>query len=220
MVVYSLLVFIHILLFVFWLGTDIGVYLAAKISERSDLSVETRATVLQLGMVLDRLPRSALVLIVPTGLQLAVLSGHVAVPAVVLPVTWSLSLVWLAVLWWGFLNPQTPAEQRAMLLNFAMSALMAAVLLGFTAYLFVIDNAPMWLKLKVLLVGVIFLAAVALDIRFKPAVAAFTAIIEQGATPEKDARYSQEIGPVYPIVLLIYALVFIAAYLGVTKVVA
>ena len=53
MLLYSILVFVHVLLFVFWLGTDVGVFLAAKISERSDLGTETRATVLKLGMVLE-----------------------------------------------------------------------------------------------------------------------------------------------------------------------
>ena len=63
--IYSLMVLVHILLLVFWVGTDVGVFLAAKVSERTDLSIETRSTVLSVGMVLDRLPRSALVLIIP-----------------------------------------------------------------------------------------------------------------------------------------------------------
>ena len=51
--------YLHILLLVFWVGTDVGVFIAAKWSEKTTLSMETRQTVLQLGMVLDRLPRSA-----------------------------------------------------------------------------------------------------------------------------------------------------------------
>lgn len=214
---YSLLVFGHILLFVFWLGTDIGVFLGAKISERGDLGVEARATVMQLGMVLDRLPRSALVLIVPSGLQLAAMSGQLQVPSIALAGFWGASVVWLVILWAGFLRPHSTVEQRAMLFNFAMNALMAALVTGFALYQLAMGAAPMWLRLKILMLGLIFLAGVALDLRFKPAVAAFAAIIQGGATPEKNARYSRAIGPVYPIVLLIYALVFVAAWLGVTK---
>ena len=65
----------HILLLVFWVGTDLGVFLAAKYSERSEFSMESRQVVLMLGMMLDRLPRSALVLIVPSGLMLTQASG-------------------------------------------------------------------------------------------------------------------------------------------------
>ena len=64
--------YLHILLLVFWVGTDVGVFIAARWSEQTTLSIETRQTVLQLGMVLDRLPRSALTLIIPSGCQLAV----------------------------------------------------------------------------------------------------------------------------------------------------
>ena len=47
--------YLHILLLVFWVGTDVGVFIAARWSEQTTLSIETRQTVLQLGMVLDRL---------------------------------------------------------------------------------------------------------------------------------------------------------------------
>ena len=60
MLMHELLTAIHVLGWVFWLGTDVGVFLAAKKSERrTDLSVESRLAVLELGMILDRAPRFA-----------------------------------------------------------------------------------------------------------------------------------------------------------------
>jgi len=217
MTLYSTLVFIHILLFVFWLGTDIGVFLAAKISERSDLGVETRATVLKLGMVLDRLPRSAVILIVPTGLQLGTVLGQFALPGFVLPAVWVISLTWLAVMWAGFLNPETALEKRATHINFIMHLIAAPLLIGYSIYLFLGDQAAPWLAIKVLMVGLIYVTGIVLDVLFKPAVAAFVTLVTQGATPERDAAYSKAIGPVYTSVLAIYAFVLIAAYLGTTK---
>lgn len=214
---HATLVFIHVLLFVFWLGTDVGVFLAGKISERSDLSVETRATVLKLGMVLDRLPRSALILIVPTGLQLAVNIGQLQVPGYVSALLWVASLIWLAILWIGFLNPETPTEQRCMLFNFVMNAVMAVLVTGLAVYLFSAGTTASWLATKVLLVGLIFVAGVALDATFKPAVAAFIAIVSEGASAERDAAYTKAMNPVYKAVLVIYAFVLIAAYLGIAK---
>jgi len=38
-----------------------------------------------------------------------------------------------------------------------------------------------------------------------------------GATPERNESYSRAISPVYNVVLAIYALVVVAAYLGVAK---
>lgn len=214
---HTLLLFAHILLFVFWLGTDVGVFLAAKISEKSDLSVETRSTVLGLGMVLDRLPRSALTLILPTGLQLAVNTGQLTVAGGVVVAVWAISLIWLVILWVGFLNPQTPTEQRVMLFNFAMNALLA---LGVTAYAIMLltgGEVATWLGAKILMVGLIFVAGVALDTLFKPAVEAFVEIVTQGASPERDEKYSRAISPVYIVVLAIYVFVLVAAYLGLAK---
>lgn len=217
MTAYTLLLFVHILLFVFWLGTDLGVFLAAKYSERSELAVDTRATVLKLGMILDRLPRSALTLIVPSGLQLGVLGGQLELPAMALLLLWLLSFAWLGILWSGFLNPETPTEARAMTINFVLNAAAAVVVSAYAVYLLTSSGVANWFALKLLAVGVIFVFGVLLDIRFKPAVAAFVDIVANGATAERDARYSKAIGPVYGFVLAIYALVLIAGFLGVAK---
>lgn len=214
---HTLLLFAHILLFVFWLGTDVGVFLAAKISEKSELSVETRSTVLGLGMVLDRLPRSALTLIVPTGLQLAVNTGQLAVGGGIVTAVWAIGLAWLIILWVGFLNPQSPTEQRVMLFNFVMNALAAIAVTAYAVVLLTGGEVATWLALKILVVGLIFIAGVALDVMFKPAVEAFVEIVAEGATEERDSRYSRAISPVYIAVLAIYALVLIAAWFGLAK---
>ena len=52
---------------------------------------------------------------------------------------------------------------------------------------------------------------------FKPADEAFIAITTTGATEDLNTRYSKAIGPVYVVVLVIYVLVLIAAWLGVSK---
>ncbi len=214
---YSLAVFFHLLLFVFWLGTDIGVFLAAKISERADLSVETRGTVLGLGMVLDRLPRSALALIIPSGLELACISGQLVLSIGVRLAVWAIALAWLVILWAGFLNPQTRTEERAMLFNFIMNAVLALLVSGAGMYLLYKGGLAAWLALKITVVGLIFVCGVLLDTLFKPAVDAFVTITTSGATAELNARYSKAIGPVYVVVLLIYAFVLVAAWLGVSK---
>ncbi len=214
---YSLLIFFHILLLVFWLGTDLGVFLGAKVTERTDLSVETRVTVLKLAMVLDRMPRTALTLILPSGLTLASQLGLVELSSVVLTAVWAAGLLWALILWVGFLNPETPLEQRVMLFNFGANALLALFVSGVAIGMLLGDSTPTWLALKVLSVGLIFVAGVVLDILFKPAVEAFLGIVTEGATDERNAAYSKAIGPVYWAVLAIYALVLAAAWLGIDK---
>lgn len=215
---YAVAVFFHLLLFVFWLGTDVGVFLAAKISERGELSVETRSTVLGLGMVLDRLPRSALTLIIPSGVELANASGQLETSVTIRLIFWTIALLWLAILWSGFLNPQTRTEERAMLFNFVMNAILALLVSGAGIFLLYQGATATWLAMKVTIVGLVFVCGVLLDAMFKPAVEAFVTISTSGATEELNTKYSRAIGPVYVVVLAIYALVLVAAWLGVSKV--
>ncbi|MEO0574019.1 MAG: hypothetical protein AAF004_01060 [Pseudomonadota bacterium] len=217
MTAYSAMLFFHILLLVFWLGTDLGVFLAAKISEKGTLSAETRATVLQLGMVLDRLPRSALTLILPSGVQLAVLGGYLQAPGALPLVLWIAGFVWLGILWSGFLNPETPTEKRAMLINFVLNAVLALTVTTAGIWLLLGDQVADWLAGKVLLVGLVFVCGVALDILFKPAVGTFVSIMTEGATDEKNTAYSKQLAPVYWVVIAIYVLVLLATWLGISK---
>lgn len=214
---YSLLIFFHILLLVFWLGTDLGVFLGAKVTERADLSVETRVTVLKFAMVLDRMPRTALTLILPSGLSLAVLLNLVDLPTAALAGVCAGGVIWAVILWAGFLNPETVLEKRIMLFNFVANAVLALLVSGIAVGMLLGDSVPTWLALKILSVGLIFVAGVALDVLFKPAVEAFLGIVMEGATDDRNAAYAKAIGPVYWAVLAIYALVLFAAWLGIDK---
>ena len=61
--------FFHILMFVIWLGMDVGVYYCGKYTTRRDLTYQERRRFLELLMLLDMGPRTALVMMVPLGLQ-------------------------------------------------------------------------------------------------------------------------------------------------------
>ena len=213
----GLWLYLHILLLVFWVGTDVGVFIAARWSERTTLSIETRQTVLQLGMVLDRLPRSALTLIIPSGCQLAVSAGWLALSGTVLGAMWLAAGVWLLILWRGFLSADPQVQEQSAKINWVLNLVLALVVSSTGVYLLTQTDTPDWLALKVLAVGAIFCAGVLLDLLFKPAVDLFIAL---GATPEDEnlnAAYTRALSPVYKTVLAIYAFALIAAALGVFK---
>jgi len=212
---YSWMVLFHILLLVFWLGTDVGVFLAAKMSERSDLSVEARGTVMQLGMVLDRLPRTGVILILPSGFTMLDRLGLVSLPGALQALIWVAAAAWAIVMWSGFLKPHSAVEAMSHKINFFVHVLLVGVL----AYvLFILWGAiPSWAWFKILCVALILVCGIALDVTFKPAVIAFTDIMTNGANEERDERYRVAIRPVYRWVLGIYLFVLLAAYFGVVK---
>ena len=209
--------YLHILLLVFWVGTDVGVFIAAKWSEKTTLSMETRQTVLQLGMVLDRLPRSALTLIIPSGCQLATTSGWLDISGTVLGVLWLSAGIWLAILWRGFLSTDPKVQESSAKINWALNLVMALVVSGGGIYLLTQGQTQDWLALKILAVGAIFCAGVLLDLLFKPAVDLFLALAETPDDAALNTAYSQALSPVYIAVLAIYAFALTAAGLGVVK---
>lgn len=213
---YSLMVLFHILLLVFWLGTDLGVFLAAKMSERSDLKPETRMTLMQLAMILDRLPRTALILILPSGFTMAANLQLIALSSVAISVIWVAAILWALIMWTGFLNPESKYEKSSHIINFSLQAILVVVL----GYLLLVEwwgVLPIWLSMKLLMLTLVFVCGLGLDITFKPAVDAFKDIMVNGPTEERDALYKKVIAPVYWWVIAIYILVIAAAYFGVVK---
>ena len=216
MLEHKILVFFHVSLWVFWLGTDLGVFLAAKMSEDSSLSTETRASVLRLGMVLDRLPRTCNALIFPSGLQLIANLEIISVPAWVLALVWILGLTWVLIMWRGFLNPGTPAETLFHKTNTPFSLLLCVGALAFAAatQTLAVLEAPLWLAVKLVAVGLIGFSVVPLDRGFAPAQVTFGTIAQSGSTPELEQKYHVQLQPVYGWVLFIYAMTVVAAFSG------
>ena len=70
---YQILVFIHLLLFVLWLGADVGVFLLGHhFRKREKYDLSQRMVLLQLLVNLDMVPRSAWALMVPITISMLV----------------------------------------------------------------------------------------------------------------------------------------------------
>jgi hypothetical protein len=96
---HTLLRFVHILLFAYWLGADLGVFLGGGWMSRPGLSVAERNRIRDLVMAIDVAPRIALVLMLPVGFSLALAWGA-PLPAGALPPLWAASVAWIAALLW------------------------------------------------------------------------------------------------------------------------
>ena len=60
MSLHDFMLILHLILFVYWLGADLGVFYAAKFVARSDLTVEERHRFLELTLLIDMGPRTGL----------------------------------------------------------------------------------------------------------------------------------------------------------------
>jgi len=95
----ALFTFLHILVFVYWLGGDLGAFYASRFLIKPDVPPHNRLFAAKIISDVDMAPRTALILAAPTGLLLAISKGWIA-----LPYSWgwaalALSLLWLALAW-------------------------------------------------------------------------------------------------------------------------
>lgn len=96
---YFLIKLAHLLLFVYWLGGDIGVFYSAIQLRDRRLSLEARQLALKILGWVDQIPRYCLVLMLPVGYSLADQLGIVVLPRIVFILLWVIAVAWLWMVW-------------------------------------------------------------------------------------------------------------------------
>ena len=74
---HQIMVIIHVLLFVYWLGGDLGVFYASKFVVKPDISPESRAISAKIMLDLDQIPRICMTLMLTVG---GILTAFIGVP--------------------------------------------------------------------------------------------------------------------------------------------
>ncbi|MDP7419131.1 MAG: hypothetical protein QF483_04565 [Gammaproteobacteria bacterium] len=109
---YTTLLYVHLLLFVYWLGADVGVFgLALGLKNRA-YSCEQRMLLMRLSLTFDMVPRMAMIVVTPVGLHLASRSGLVVVAEPVFVVIWALAAAWMIGEWLAFRRLGQPGAVR------------------------------------------------------------------------------------------------------------
>lgn len=95
----ALFTLLHLLVFVYWLGGDLGAFYTSRFLIMPGISADRRLLAARIVGDVDMAPRSALILTLPTGLMLADLRGWLDLSSPVIIGFWILSLSWLALAW-------------------------------------------------------------------------------------------------------------------------
>ena len=93
---YLLLKYGHVLALVYWLGGDLGTFLASRQVVRRDIGVEARRVALKIMLACDQGPRLAMPATFILGYQMAVSLGLIASPAWLTATVWVLGVAWIA----------------------------------------------------------------------------------------------------------------------------
>ena len=215
MSVYEFALVIHVLGWVFWLGTDVGVFLSAKFAERGHLSSETRLTLLELGMLLDRAPRFAVPIVWFTGVVLMHRYGYTFIP---LTIASFVLLVWIGLTWAvTFQAPGSAWHERGLLGQTLMYAAVIFGMGGAGSWLLATGEMPLWIAIKWFAYVGLAVVAILLERAFAPVAALFQALAVEGADDSLNKRIEIALKPVYALVLAIYFCTITAAVSGLIK---
>ncbi len=211
--------YIHILLFVFWLGADIGVYVAAIYAKNEKLGFEARATLMKLGGFVDLFPRITFAFMLPVGLHLTAGLGLYPVSGGLLAGGWLIALGWLALIVVMYRSEGRPLAMTLVRVQNVFQGVMGLVfvIIGGQSLLAGTPLAADWFAFKLLLFGLVFWTAMVVEISYRPLFPPFLAIGESGSTPEREALVKKYINRALVGVGTIYVLIATIAFLGTTK---
>ena len=215
--IYDVVLLLHVLLFAYWLGTDLGVFYAARFAADGNHSLETRQAISHIMAFVDLPPRLSVPLTGATGFSLGFLSGAIEVHAAWIWVVWLVALVWVSSNLYIYLNRTDLARVqpvarfdtgwRILVLVFVTGAAIASLFgVGITSNLA--------LAAKLLILALAIALSLVLRILFKPYRPALRRLAAGGDNLVESAIMSTTLARARPIVVMIWILTIVAAAIG------
>lgn len=216
---HTLLLYGHLVLFVYWLGPDWGVYVTTHYICKAGLSIEERRRFLAAMLRIDLVPRSCLILLFPVGLTLADGLGLSPVTGVWLVPVWLFFLAWLVLSWAVYLNKGPENGMTFRKIDNGMRWVIAPVLVltGAVSLVFDMGFGSSWLGLKVMLFGVLLFIGLWLRSFVGDLVLGFQRLGAEGSTPEVEAIFSGMLKRSRPVAYLFWGMSLTLAFLGLAK---
>ena len=217
---YQLLVFTHLLLFVLWLGADVGVFLLGQhFRKREKWSLSQRLALLQLLVNVDMVPRSAWALMVPLTLSMVDAGGWWDLPPLAIAGAWAIGGFWLWLVWDSHFHDQTPRAKRNNRIESVLKIALTIfyLVLGLASLWQGEPLAPLWLATKAVMFGLIFAAAIMIDVAFKPVGPQLGRLIKEGSSDETEVPLRRTMDLTRIWVWVVYVLLLGTAFLGNVK---
>ena len=218
---YEIWKFLHICMFVFWLGTDVGVMLCSKKSTDPNLGVEARFQMLEMALKIELLPRVMWVMALPFGVQLSKTMGYIDPSSITLTMMWLFTLAWLVINVGGAANLNVPWGQQLSKINrFIVASLgVGLIIVAISSFMGYGPYEANSVALKVGLYGLVNLTILGIEVAFFPLGLAYERLATEGSSPEIESSISGGMDLTLRWVHATYILIFITAFIGATKIV-
>jgi hypothetical protein len=216
---HAIWVFVHVMLLVYWLGADLGVFLLAKAAKRAELSFAERAFALHMAVRIDLVPRLCFTVMFPVGLHVTASGGFAVIPTWAFVIAWLVSLAWIALLVALGRTEGKPLAARLNRWHLGLQAVLLVIIgaIGASSWL---GHGPLpggWFAAKIVLFALIFAMGIGIDFAFRPIGPAFVRLASEGSKPDIENTISGAVDGAIRYVLGLYALLIAIAFLGITK---
>jgi hypothetical protein len=198
---------LHILVFVYWLGGDLGAFLASFVVTDQRQPAPVRLAAARLLGDVDMAPRCAPLLALPTGLTLAASKGWLELAPLLLAAVWTVALIWLLLLW------RLHFRSTAMLRSID-SMLRKGLLVGLAIGAWLVE--PLFLKAKLALLGIALVAGLIIRQLISPLGPALDRLAA-GDAGSADPDITRALRQARPLVICIWITLVAAAWLGIAK---
>lgn len=214
--------YLHILMFVFWIGTDLGVFLSAKKSTDASLPVDARLMLLHWALRIELLPRTMWKAALPLGVMLSVELDLLELSDAGIALVWLFTIGWWAVSMTGAYKYDQPIGHKLTKLNNWLSGIVGASLIALAVSSW-LGNGPFdpdatWLLWKVGLYGLINLMVIAMILVFDPLGPAFGQLAAAGSSPELEATITSVMNRSAMVIWTTYATIALVAFIGTAKI--
>ncbi|MDX2222762.1 MAG: hypothetical protein SFV21_08440 [Rhodospirillaceae bacterium] len=216
---HDILVFAHVILFVYWLGPDWGVWVTSHYIAKPGLPADERRRFLAAMLKIDLLPRSCLIVLPALGLQLAANLGMSPVTGGWLAAFWAFSIGWLVVSWLVYLRKGPLAGDLLRRLDNGVRYLVAPAFILSGCYSLATGAwfGSNWLALKVAIYGVIVALGLILRSFVGLWVTGFQRLAVEGPKAEIDTLFSDALARSKPVVYVFWGCSALMAFLGIVK---
>lgn len=207
--------YLHLLCLVYWLGGDLGTFIAGRSVLNEKLSAEARVTATKILLACDQGPRFAMPLTLPSGIQLAYAMGILQVDSWVMAIIWALALLWLGlVVALHFWKRRLPASAGQVDWYVRCFVCLTCLLYGLASIPFDTAVTASWAAFKLLFFGVTVLMGLIIRKKLIPFMAVYGDLVANKVTAQTNAAVLKGIAGATPYVKVIWLVLLINTAIG------
>jgi hypothetical protein len=218
MSIYELTLFIHIILFCYWLGGDVGVFYSSKFVVDSSLPTDSRLLAAKIMLGCDLIPRICMSLMLTVG---GLLSHYMGIehPTWLLIAIVLLGPIWLSLVLILHFKHHASFVPLLTKIDFYFRCAVIAAIIGSCIYAFQTNRmeGSHWILIKLIGFGFLVFCGLMIRINLKDFINTYSKLLNNIQTVEDDNKMVKSLNLVRPWVITIWIVLSLEAVVGIVK---